>query len=61
MLEYTKEVLSKVSFDKQLFRKELIKAIGVLKRDEKRLLKIWAFATFTMYSDVLVEVFRGLV
>jgi hypothetical protein len=58
MFEYTKNILTKVSFDKSLFRKELAKAIKMLKRDERRLLKIWCIATFASYSDVVIDVFR---
>jgi len=60
MLQYTKQILTKVSFDKNLFRKELIKAIRFLKKDERRLLKIWCVATFAAYSDVVVDVFRKI-
>jgi len=58
MFEYTKNILTKVSFDKTLFRKELAKAVKMLKKDERRLLKIWCIATFASYSDVVVDVFR---
>ena len=58
MYEYTKQILTKVSFDKTLFRKELTKAMQMLKRDERRLLKIWCVATFAAYSDVVLDVFR---
>ena len=58
MFEYTKQILTKVSFDKNLFRKELTKAMRVLKKDERRLLKIWCVATFAAYSDVMLDVFR---
>jgi hypothetical protein len=58
MFEYTKNILTKVSFDKSLFRKELAKAIKALKKDERRLLKIWCIATFASYSDVVIDVFR---
>ncbi|HNP48640.1 MAG TPA: hypothetical protein PKL85_07365 [Bacteroidia bacterium] len=58
MFEYTKQILTKVSFDKHLFRKELIKSLQILKRDERRLLKIWCIATFAAYSDVVMEAFR---
>lgn len=58
MFEYTKQILTKVSFDRNLFRKELIKAIKMLKREERILLKIWCVATFASYSDVIVEAFR---
>ncbi len=58
MFEYTKQILMKVSFDKNLFRKELTKAMRLLKKDERRLLKIWCVATFAAYSDVMLDVFR---
>ena len=58
MFEYTKQILTKVSFDKNLFRKELTKAMRVLKKDERRLLKIWCVATFAAYTDVMLDVFR---
>lgn len=41
MLEYVKIILSKVSFDKKLFRKEYKKALGWLSRNEVSELKIW--------------------
>jgi hypothetical protein len=41
MLEYTKTVLKKVSFDTKLFCKELKKAISNLLPDEIEELKLW--------------------
>ncbi len=58
MFEYTKQILTKVSFDKNLFRKELIKALRLLKKEERLLLKVWCVASFATYSDVIVDVFR---
>ncbi len=58
MFEYTKQILTKVSFDKSLFRKELIKALRLLKKDERLLLKVWCVASFATYSDVIIDVFR---
>jgi hypothetical protein len=58
MFEYTKQILTKVSFDSTLFRKELIKAMRVLRNDERRLLKIWCMGTFAAYSGIVIEVFR---
>ncbi len=61
MFEYTKEILVKVSFDKELFRKELKKSIGWVKREEKILLKVWCLATFSpLYMDVVSEVFKSV-
>lgn len=59
MLEYTKEILLKVSFDKYLFRKELKKAVIWLKGEERHLLKLWCIATFSqLYYDTIIEVFK---
>ena len=59
MFEYTKQILTKVSFDRVLFRKELKKAMKWLKREERRMLLVWCLATFGhMYSDVITEVFK---
>lgn len=58
MFEYSKQILTKVSFDRNLFRKELIKSLRILKRDERNLLKLWCVATFATYSDVIVDTFR---
>jgi len=41
MLEYTKTVLQKVSFDSQLFSKEVKKAVGRLLPNEIKELRIW--------------------
>lgn len=61
MFEYTKEILLKVSFDKKLFRKELIKATTWLKPDEKKLLMMWAVANFGhQYMDIIHEVFKKI-
>ena len=59
MFELSKQILEKVSFDRLLFRKELLKAANWLKPDEKLLLKVWALSTFGhMYRDEIVEVFK---
>ncbi len=62
MFEYTKEVLTKVSFDKILFKKELTKALKWLKGDEKKMLMMWCITTFGhRYSDVISEVFKKVI
>ncbi|HKR03568.1 MAG TPA: hypothetical protein VJY62_02955 [Bacteroidia bacterium] len=59
MFEYTKQILTKVSFDRVLFRKELKKAMKWLKSEERRMLMVWCLATFGhTYSDVIREVFK---
>jgi len=53
MLEYVKLILSKVSFDKTLFEKELIKGLKLLKRDELPELKQWCHERF---SDIHLRI-----
>ena len=57
MLEFTKKILKKVSFDKILFRKELAKSMRWLNRQEVLTLKIWALTTFSQYKNTILEVF----
>lgn len=62
MFEYSKEILTKVSFDRTLFRKELLKAIKWLKADERKLLMLWCITTFgNRYSDIITQAFRQVV
>lgn len=58
MFEYTKQILTKVSFDRNLFRKELVKALQLLKKEERIMLRIWCVASFAAYSDIILEVYR---
>lgn len=57
MLEFSKKILSKVSFDKKLFKKELSKSIKWLSKKEVLNLKIWALSTFAQYKNIIQEVF----
>lgn len=58
MLEYTKLVLQKVSFDRGLFSKELKKSIRFLKEEELELLHDWCLANFSeAYADIVQEAF----
>ena len=57
MLEFTKKILSKVSFDKDLFKKELKKSINWMSKKELALLKMWALASFSQYKKVIIDVF----
>lgn len=62
MFEYTKQILLKVSFDKNLFSKELKKATRWLKKEEISHLKMWCVATFGhLYSDVIMDAFKKVV
>lgn len=59
MLKYAKEVLTKVSFDAQLFEKELRKAIQLLVPTEITELKDWCYEQFgKLYSSLLNRCFR---
>ena len=52
-------VLQKMSFDKNLFRKELVKAMNWLGAEDVNVLKAWCFATYSdSYADVFDEVFE---
>ena len=57
MLELSKKILSKVSFDRKLFKKELRKSIGWVSKNEVIALKIWALTTFSKYKNTILEVF----
>ena len=62
MFEYSKQILTKVSFDRTLFKKELKKAIKWLKSDERKMLMIWCLATFgNKYGDIISQSFRHVV
>jgi hypothetical protein len=59
MLEYFKFILEKVSFDQQLFEKELRKSTGELLGEEIRELKNWCYEHFgQQYHKVLSRVFH---
>lgn len=55
MLEYVKQVLTKVSFDAQLFEKELRKSIKWLVPVEIKELRKWCYAKFGHIYEVLLN------
>lgn len=58
MLEYAKVILPKVSFSRDLFRKELAKCISWVGESEISHLKEWCFENFReMYPDILNKAF----
>ncbi|MFN7013603.1 MAG: hypothetical protein ACK4ON_04935 [Bacteroidia bacterium] len=63
MLELTKHILQRVSFDKILFRKELTKALRWLKKDEALMLQAWCITTFSSeeFRAITREVFKKVV
>ncbi len=59
MLEMCKEVLTKVSFDRLLFRKELQKAIRWITGDDLDRLRRWCLDQYgTLYHDIIISSFR---
>jgi hypothetical protein len=48
MLDYSKVILSKISFDKKLFKKEYRKAFKYLDRNERAALKNWVRAQWNV-------------
>ncbi len=46
MLDYCKLILEKVSFDRKLFEKELVKAVGILIPTDREELKGWVVRNF---------------
>ncbi len=58
MLEYSKIILEKVSFDSTLFEKELRKAVQNMSREEEKKLEAWCYANFGReYSELLSRAF----
>lgn len=60
MLEYFKTILSKVSFDRWLFEKELKKAIKSLIPGEIKTLRDWCYDQFgQIYESILNKCFSS--
>tara|TARA_B100001540_G_C15619753_1_gene557081 strand:- start:394 stop:579 length:186 start_codon:yes stop_codon:yes gene_type:complete len=57
MLDLSKKILEKVSFDKNLFKKELYKSVGWINKKEVIALKVWALTSFSQYKKTIIEVF----
>lgn len=58
MIEYAKVILPKVSFSRELFRKELAKCINWVSDSEIVNLKEWCYENFgNMYPDILKSAF----
>ena len=60
MLEFSKKILLKVSFDKTLFQKELQKSIRWVNKKDLTLLKIWSLTSFSQYRNIILDVFDNL-
>jgi len=58
MLEYAKVILPKVSFSRELFRKELTKCINWVSETEFKYLKEWCYENFKeLYPEILNKAF----
>ena len=61
MLDYVKLILTKVSFNRALFEKELRKALKMLLPDELPDFRTWCYQQFSrLYRRVLKRVFSEL-
>jgi len=60
MLEFSKKILRKVSFDPKLFKKELHKSTRWLNKKELVTLKVWALTGYSQYRDIIKEVFDSI-
>jgi hypothetical protein len=59
MLEYVKLILFKVSFDKHLFEKELLKGLKAIIKEEVEELKTWCYINFGLdYQNILNNTFQ---
>jgi hypothetical protein len=62
MLEFCKQVLHKVSFDRSLFEKELRKAVKWLSKEDRAAFKSWCMVTFgVVYAEVINGVFDSVI
>jgi hypothetical protein len=58
MIEYARVLLPKVSFSRELFRKELHKCINWVTKEELKELRIWCYKNFNeIYPNLLNEAF----
>ena len=61
MLNYTKSLLQKISFDRLLFIKELKKSLTRLKDEEIINLKYWCLITFpNLYQNEIFESYHSI-
>jgi hypothetical protein len=62
MLELSKKILSKVSFDRSLFRKELAKSLNWIHSKEKTMFQIWVLSKFgKKYKKYILEIYNDKV
>lgn len=60
MLKYQMMIIEKVSFNRELFEKEIRKSMRMLTHNELEELRIWAFEMFSnRHNDILRRTFAG--
>ena len=60
MLEYSKIILKKVSFDSILFEKELKKSLSYLVPEETQILLAWAKIHYVKYSYIIENIHHNV-
>ena len=55
MKEYVKVILLKVSFDRNLFEKELVKGLSLLVPSEVEEFKAWCYKTFAKVHEPVLN------
>ena len=60
MLDFCKKILSNVSFDPSLFKKELKKSMNWLEKNDAIKLKIWALTFFSAHKKIIIDVFDSI-
>tara|TARA_B110000116_G_scaffold202705_1_gene177740 strand:+ start:285 stop:473 length:189 start_codon:yes stop_codon:yes gene_type:complete len=62
MLEFSKNVLQKVSFDHHLFEKELTKSLQWINQTDAEILREWCLEMYgNKYSDIIQQAFEAVV
>jgi len=62
MLEFSKSVLQKVSFDHLLFKKELMKSIQWINQTEAESLKEWCLEMYgNQYAEIIQKAFETII
>jgi hypothetical protein len=59
MIEYAKTILPKITFSRELFRKELFKCIAWVEKDKLAEFQHWCIDSFgEIFPDILEEAFN---
>mgnify|MGYP000076279653 FL=1 len=62
MLEFSKDVLQKVSFDHILFEKELTKSLQWINQTDAKNLREWCLEMYgNKYSDIIQQAFEAVI